>query len=152
MIELDYADREYTMGVLLPKTSNIENIQLEYLNNWINNLVETKVELSLPKFTHRTKIQLASILKHLGLKSLFNSNNADLSRMVDDAYVTNIIHEAVVIVDEDGTEATAATTAVVAKCLCRAQTQKIIFNANHTFMYYIRHKKTNTILFLGTYS
>lgn len=66
-------------------------------------------------------------------------------------YISTMVHEAVVIVDENGTEAAAVSMAISKNFSHPEPSKPIVFYANRSFVYYIRHMSTNTILFLGDY-
>lgn len=148
MLEMKYRNEDYCMGIILPKTNNKFKLTINKLNEYTANLRNEKVKIYIPKFTHKKNIQLVPILQKLGVNDLFNSN-AKLD-IAEYAYVSRIIHEAVVVVDEEGTEASAATV-VIMKEMATMPREEIIFKANHSFAYYIVHKPTNTILFYGDF-
>ena len=134
MIELPYV-HDYAMGIILFKR-NMKNITSSEIINLLNfNLNMTKIKLYIPRFKQRNKYILNNSLKKIGLDNVSDQN------------LFKIIHEAVVVVNEEGTEASAAT-AVVSRTLF---TEDIIFNANKPFIYYIRHLDTNIILFYGIF-
>lgn len=163
MIELPYSEKDYVMGIILPKNLSTDS-ELEYsINNipifppaeiteLINNLEYKLVDLYLPRFTHRKNIQLPPILKKMGLFDIFDER-ADLDITLDKIPVSNIIHEAVVIVDENGTEAAAATivTTTSASLGPSIKPEPIVFKADHAFIYYIRYVPNNLFLFYGDY-
>ena len=108
--------------------------------------------MAIPKFEIRKKTNLVSQLKKHGVKDLFLEDKCDLSTISKDIYVEQIIHEAVIIVDEEGTEAAAVTAMMLCQNSCsRPKQPNKIFNANHPFYFYIRYMPTNTILFIGNY-
>ncbi|QTF49638.1 serpin [Acanthamoeba polyphaga mimivirus] len=162
LIELPYNDEDYVMGIILPKVYNTDNVDYTInnvpmfspaeINEFINNCQYSKVELYVPKFTQRKRYEFVPILKKMGLTHLFNKNDTDLNIMAKDAYISRIIHEAVVVIDEIGTEA-AATTIVIGQAMAtRPVKQKIkVFKADHAFIYYIRHQPTGLFLFFGDY-
>ena len=150
VVELPYTG-EYCMGIILPWDKGSTA-------NYAYPLTNTKtyqnayVDLRIPKFTHRRNIDLIPMLQKLGVTDLFDSQHCRLDRMsYEPAYVSNMVHEAVVIVDEVGTEAAAATICMSDNCLS-SEPQPIVFNANHSFIYYIKHSRTNTLLFVGEYA
>ena len=149
LLEMSYKNEDYVMGVILPKKGiPIPKLTNDEMNSMVKKLQEEEVEIYFPKFTHRKNIQLVSLLKKLDVKTLFNTD-AQLN-IADDAYISNIIHEAVVIVDESGTEASAATV-VIGKSMAMPNQRIIVFKADHPFVYYIRHRPTNIILFFGSF-
>lgn len=158
MIEIPYQNAEYVMGVVLDKGSHVLKSShdiwksaLKHLNESIQNMRSTKVQLSLPKFTQRTNIGLVAEFQKHGVKTLFHPKNADLSGIGSKLYISDIIHEAVVIVDEEGTEAAATTAVFMELECCHEPTPPVVFRCDKSFMYYIRHVPSNTLLFLGDY-
>ncbi len=151
ILELPYSGGDLSMLILLPKDS-IEQLEseltIENLNNWTARLKEEEVSIYLPRFKFETKYFMAKTLREMGMSSAFG--NADFSGMTGrrDLYISNVIHQAFVEVNEEGTEA-AAATAVVMK---EAAMMKKLFNADHPFIFIIREKETGNILFLGRVS
>jgi serine protease inhibitor len=157
-LELPYKDKELSMIVLLPKSedglSSLENeMDFEKLNEWTSNLKSTEVdEIYLPKFEFDYGKELSEDFKELGMVSAFSAEGADFSKMTGDRdlYISKVIHKAFVKVDEEGTEAAAATvvTMNVASAL-ENPTPRIIFRADHPFIFMIRENSTGAILFMG---
>lgn len=152
ILELPYKGEKISMLILLPKgnlsTSTIEPLTIEKLNEWKSKMKETKLDaIYLPKFEFDTKYFLNKDLKDLGMPTAF-SNNADFSGMSGkrDLFISFVIHQAYVKVDEKGTEA-AAATAVGMKLT--AVMPGNIFRADHPFIFIIQQKDTGNILFLG---
>ena len=109
-----------------------------------------EVILSLPKFEHRLRCSMKPILQKMGVHEVFTTQ-ADLSKIANETYVTQIIHEVVVKLDENGTEA-AAATAIMTNSFSVGESKGIIFNANHPFYYAIIHVPSHLNLFSGIYS
>ncbi|QKF94742.1 serpin [Fadolivirus algeromassiliense] len=149
LLEMQYIDKDYSMGIILSKNNTVPQIQYDELKNLIDKLSSNDIKVYIPKFTHRKNTQLVPILQKLGVVDLFN-HNAKLN-IADRAYVSKVIHEAVVLVDEEGTEASAVTV-VIAKEMAMMPRESIVFKADHPFIYYIRHIPTNMILFYGSIS
>jgi serine protease inhibitor len=104
----------------------------------------------IPKFNYRNKFNVNESLEKLGLTSMFH--NFDFGEMTDDKiYVDKVFHEVVVIVDEDGTEATATTTVLMSRGMDFIRSDGVTFIANHPFTYYIRYKPMDIILFIGNF-
>jgi serpin B len=159
-IELPYEKSEFVMNIILPTDKKCDLNQLNFfeasvLNKILVNSQFETVKLSLPKFNSRSKFELTKAFKMLGLKDLFDKNNCDLSKLSNkNLFVSQIIHEAIMIVDEEGTEA-ASTTAVdmvFENCSIPKELDYKIFNADHMFQYCIRHKSSGTILFSGIFN
>ena len=149
LIELPYVGNEFCFGVLLPKQVGIVPIlDINQLGIVIQSLKSEDVRLSLPKFTHRRNVNLIPLLQQSGVNDLF-TYTANLDKIAQGTFISTAIHEAVVIVDEEGTEAAATTVMMMSKGL--VMTKDFVFNANHSFIYYIRHNPTNTVLFVGDY-
>ena len=143
-IMLDYKNRDYAMIVCLPKS---ESVGFDF-DPFSYTYAKCEVNLTLPRFTHRSKFDLVMSLKNLGITELFNPLNQDLFNISkNQVFVNSIIHDAIVIVDEDGVEA-AATTSIL---FDQAESKTFNFNANHSFYYAIVHKPEQLILFNGVF-
>ena len=170
ILSMPYETSEFAMDIFLQKGWNnnpsenmakINELKDTYMNYDLELIMRNnvKVEVYFPKFTQRKKSQLVNVFKQMGVKLIFDQNgNAEFSNMVrvpvKDArhvYVSDIIHEAVVIVDEEGTEAAAATAVTMKYLNCVDDEEKHIFRADHPFMYQIRHLNTGIILFQGIF-
>ncbi|XP_036913988.1 leukocyte elastase inhibitor-like [Sturnira hondurensis] len=129
-----------------------EQLTLEKLREWTKpeNLDSIEVNVHLPKFKLEESYNLNSHLARLGVEDLF-SNKADLSGMsgTRDLFLSKIIHKSFVEVNEEGTEAAAATAGIVAYCSLRFEES---FVADHPFIFFIRHNPSTSILFLGRLS
>ncbi|XP_032905363.1 leukocyte elastase inhibitor-like isoform X4 [Amblyraja radiata] len=156
IIELPYVQDELSMIILLPDDNNgLETLQrsftLNRLRNWTNpkNMSITSVEVTLPKFKLEEKYDLSSILPNLGMVDAFDSMKANFSGMSEgeDLSVSKVIHQSFVEVDEEGTEAAAATAVTIVSTSTRFPPEE--FKADHPFLFFIRHAKTQSILFYG---
>jgi len=153
ILELPYKGDEISMLVLLP-TGNLETIEsgltTEKLKEWKAKMKEEKLDaIYLPKFEFNTKYFMAKTLSDMGMPAAFNSN-ADFSGMdgTKNLFISQVIHQAFVKVDEEGTEA--AGVAAAAKTLSVSEVSpRKIFNADHPFIFIIQEKNTGNILFLG---
>ena len=83
------------------------------------------------------------------MKDLFDESKSDLSGVdgSQDLYVSHVIHKAYVEVNEEGTEA-AAATAVVMKMTCMPR-PLVVFRADHPFLFFIKHIQSGSVLFMG---
>jgi len=151
-ISLPYKGNEYCMDIILPKSLDLPQLTHEDIDNLIKGYhMKYEVNLYLPKFTHRKNISLSNAFKQLGVTDIFENSRANFSNLTSaPVYVDQIIHEAVVIVDEVGTEAAAVTVASLCLESCRI-IPTATFRADHPFIYLIRHRGSNTILFRGDY-
>jgi serine protease inhibitor len=148
-VELMYKDTDYCMGFILPKSDVSLDKCTSYLGD--GNFESKYVKLFIPKFTQRKRMDLIPYMKKLGMTDLFDSTSRLDNMVSSDAYVSVLIHEAVVIVNETGTEASAVTVAVCQSKGIRRNPEPIIFRADHSFIYYIKHIPTKTLLFVGDY-
>lgn len=157
LIEKPYRDNIFTMGFFLPKDSaaTMDNLDTQRINYIMSHLSSRIVNVSIPKFKQQYRNDLNDIIKQLGVKTIFdtsvNFGHIFASTGHKSYFVSKVIHEAVITVDEKGTEA-AAMTAIITVYSAFSRDRPIIFNANHPFAYYIRHIPSNIIVFLGKYA
>uniref|UniRef100_A0A3Q2WEY5 Serpin domain-containing protein n=1 Tax=Haplochromis burtoni TaxID=8153 RepID=A0A3Q2WEY5_HAPBU len=113
--------------------------------------VDQRVVLHLPKFKLEENYKLNDPLAKLGMKDVFCAGSADLSGMNGEGglFLSTVAHKAFVEVNEEGTEAAAATGVVFSACCYIPDTH---FTADHPFLFFIRHNKTKSILFFGRFS
>lgn len=159
VLEMPYQGGELSMVILLPEDIEDEStglkkieeqITLEKLREWTKreNLENIDVHVKLPRFKIEESYILNSNLGRLGLQDLFNSSKADLSGMSGsrDLFISKIVHKAFVEVNEEGTEAAAATAGIATFCMLLPEEE---FTADHPFIFFIRHNPTANVLFLG---
>jgi serpin B len=110
---------------------------------------EDEVEVTLPKFTFTSQTRLKAPLSNLGMPSAF-SDNADFSRLTADKaqQLQDVVHQAFVDVNEEGTEAAAATFHIFGNAPGPVA-QTVYFRADHPFLFTIQDNRTGAILFLG---
>jgi len=152
ILELPYKGEKISMLILLPKEieglkSVEENLTVEKLSQWRENLSETQIAVLLPKFTAETKYDLKVNLQNMGMKMPFDTFNADFSGIneTEQLYIDQAVHKAFVNVYELGTEAAAATGIEVRATSGPPAT----FRADHPFIYLIQDNETGNILFVG---
>ena len=150
VLKLPYEGNDLSMIIILPKENNISVVESELnptnLTTWINSLDEIEININIPKFKFEAEYTLNDVLDEMGMKDAFVPGIADFSGMdgTTDLYISHVLHKAFVEVNEEGTEAAAATAVIVAT---RAITD--IFNADHPFVFLIQHEETGAILFMG---
>ena len=151
ILELPYKGEEISMLILLPK-ENLDSIEFslnaEKLTEYKNQIQSTKLDtIYLPKFEFDTKYTMNNVLKAMGMPTAF-SMSADFSGMdgTQKLYIDKVIHQAYVKVDEQGTEAAAATAVVVS---LKSAMPSNVFRADHPFIFLIQETNTGNILFLG---
>jgi len=152
-LEMPYKAKELSMVVLLPK--KIDGLgELEKaltpgkVAEWLPKLRQQEVAASLPKFKATSEFSLADTLSAMGTKQLFRQGTADLSGMNGqrNLFVSAVIHKAYVEVNEEGTEAAAATGVIVKEDAAPVRAE---FRADHPFFFLIRDNHSGSILFIG---
>jgi serpin B len=152
-VQLPYDGNELSMVIFLPKADQFKIFESgltgEKAAQIIQGLKSSEVDLSLPKFKIESEYGLSKALKALGMKNAFDSNTADFSGMdgAKDLFITNVVHKAWVTVDENGTEAAAATGVVVGTTSMPVDIKEM--KIDHPFIFLIRDMKTGAILFIG---
>ncbi|HJN09530.1 MAG TPA: serpin family protein [Pirellulaceae bacterium] len=154
VLELPYGDGSLSMVVLLPEKidglPDLEaNLTTENLQKWIRKLKSEKVKVYLPKFKTTSQFKMSSTLKSMGMVSAFDPSLADFSGMTGgkDLFISAVIHKAFVDVNEEGTEAAAATAVVTGRPA--PITEPPVFRADHPFLFMIRDDRNGAILFVG---
>lgn len=156
VIELPYQGDKVSMLILLPKDSTElspveESLTLDNLTLWKNSLRNQTVNVQIPKFKVETEYTLNELLIDLGMPSAFDPNSANLSAITDqeDLYISAALHKAFVEVNEEGTEAAAATGIVIGTTSVQVNP---LFRADHPFVFIIQDSETGNILFMGRVS
>lgn len=156
VLDLSYKGGEYIMTVILPRDHN----GIEKLSGRINNKLLNKhdslkqrkeVLVYLPKFRLETEYELNKHLNALGMEKAF-APSADFSGMTGEKelMISAVLHKAFIDVDEEKTEAAAATAVVMKLTAVRPSPRAPVeFRADHPFVFLIRHKKEQAILFIG---
>ncbi|NP_001187426.1 leukocyte elastase inhibitor [Ictalurus punctatus] len=161
VLDLPYVEEELSMVVLLPQESEdgsdpLQKLECELtvdkLLEWTNQEKMdrwTDIIVHLPKFKLEEQYSLKDILNKMGMSSLFQASAADLTGMSSKGglFVSSVTHKAFVEVNEEGTEAAAATAVMVNFCMARGEH----FMADHPCLFFIRHNPTKSILFFGKY-
>jgi serpin B len=157
VLELPYAGDDLSMIVLLPrKVDGIgaleNNLTATSLVEWMKELRQQEVDVYLPKFKLTREFSLAATLKAMGMTDAFGGE-ADFSGMDGRKhwlYISEAVHKAFVDVNEEGTEAAAATAVgITASAVMRQPRPPPVFRADHPFVFLIQDKQTGSILFLG---
>ena len=155
LLEMPYEHSSNTtvsMIILLPKdtepTSWDTTLDAPKLTAMENNLSHTRVEVYVPKFKMETRYSLSDSLGAMGMPTAF-TDKSDFSGMdgTKNLSIRDVIHKAYVNVDEEGTEAAAATAATIEV----VSTKPIppVFRADHPFLFVIQEKESGNILFMG---
>lgn len=140
------------MIVILPEEGKFHDVEdqlsLEFFSNIKEKFEYAGVDLKFPKFDFKNRLPLNDVFAEMGMKSAFDG--ADFSRMADrnDLFISDILQDAFIKVDEEGTEA-GATSAVITSCGIMVVKGVVQFHCDHPFIFIIEEKDTGTILFMG---
>ena len=138
----------------------VNNLTNEKLNNIFNNTKSASsnlhVHLSLPRFTYDYEVEeFNSVLSDLGIKEAFNPLSANFKKIIDvpdkNLYVSTAIHKTKIELNETGTKAAAVTFFGMdgATALLEKDWEDVYVTFNKPFVYLIREKNTNEMLFFG---
>ncbi len=151
-LDLGYEGANVSMTLILPAEGGMEafltSLNASKLENIVAGLSSTTVNLSLPKFTFESSIEPGQLLDAMGMSAAFSPSLADLSGITGkrDLYVGNIVHKGFISVDEEGTEAAAATGATIDAMIV---TKPVTLSFNRPFLFVIRDRDTGLVLFMG---
>jgi serpin B len=154
-LELPYKGNDLSMVVLLPKkVDGLPELEKKLteanLAAWLGRLQKREVMVALPKFKMTREFGLNQVLQALGMRQAFIPGGADFTGMSGsgrELFISAVIHKAFVDVNEEGTEAAAATGVVIS--LASAVPNRVVFRADHPFVFLIRDNRSGSILFLG---
>ena len=152
VVELPYIGNQVSMLVVVPDQGRFEEFEdqfsVEELNRILDGISYSPVVLTFPRFEFETEISLASTLAAMGMPTAF-SDAADFSGMTGakDLFISDVFHKAFVSVDEEGTEAAAATAVVMA--VESMPESPIELTVDRPFLFLIREHETGTVLFMG---
>ncbi|SFH33628.1 serpin B [Pontibacter chinhatensis] len=151
VIDLPYGNQQYSMTIVMPKADRtvqqvVEELSDANLNSWLSAADTSKLELHMPKFKLEYGKKLNQMLEQQGMGIAF-SPQADFSRMLEGQAglaISEVMHKTFVEVNEEGTEAAAATS--VGMVLTSIPSS---IRIDRPFVFLIREKSSNAILFIG---
>ena len=152
ILELPYKGDDISMYIILPSENDIEGFEKDFTLGYYNDLKDTlnsdQVKILLPKFTFDAKAELNEPLQDMGIVDAFDSSKADFTGISASGglFISEVVHQAHIGVNEKGTEAAAATIIAMEES---APYNKYEFTADHPFMFFIEDKRTGCILFMG---
>jgi serpin B len=153
-ISKPYRDSGLSFCIILPgKLFGIEEIEdqmnSDFLKEILDNTYLTSTSLSIPKLKLESTCELSDALKKRGLRTAFSSE-ADFSRITKAApmMLQKVIHKASIEMDEENTEAAAATAVVVR---ITGKSSYKVFKADHPFIFFVLDNSSGDILFIGRY-
>ncbi len=157
VLEMPYAHdggRALSMLVLLPREDNLTAAEaaLDMLPELRQSLVSKRVDVFFPKCRLETEYSLPGTLAAMGMPTAFTPGAADFSGMdgTTDLYISDVVHKAFVDVNEEGTEAAAATGVVMRVLSAPSPEERIpVFRADHPFLLLIQDTESGNILFIG---
>ncbi|XP_039987392.1 glia-derived nexin [Xiphias gladius] len=151
VIELPYHGNTISMLIVLPSDEDtplsrvIPHISTATVQSWTKMMRLRKVHLVIPKFTADAEVDLKASLSALGITDIFSEDKADFRHLsAEPLHVSKALQKAKIVVNEDGTKAAAATTAIL---LARSSPPWV--TVDRPFLFLIRHNPTGTILFMG---
>ena len=149
-VELPYGDSAFSMVVLLPHSGVsaddlVGELSAENWDSWMNTSYPANVVVELPKFKYGYKQLLNDPLINLGLGIAF-TDGADFSNITPGGgiHISRVIHQTFIDVNEEGTEAAAATIVEMIESAGPGT-----FRADRPFLYMIRENSTGALLFMG---
>ena len=152
-LELPYAGKTISMVIMLPKKkdglADLENaFTAEGLEKWLGGLKTNRLGVYVPRFTTSSKFRLADTLKSMGMTDAFSVPPADFSGIdgKKTLAIDEVVHQAFVDVNEEGTEAAASTAVTMLESTAMPETE---FRADHPFLFLIRDTASKSILFVG---
>ncbi|XP_042901651.2 iripin-2 [Parasteatoda tepidariorum] len=155
VIELPYKGNNISMMILLPNeldglSAVEENLTIETIASVRKQLNEQKVILSLPKFEVEYSRDMTGDFKAVGAADVFDGSKANFTGIADAGlYVSQVMHKAAIEVNEEGSEAAAATAIVMPIMAPMPLIPPVVFNANHPFIFAIMDNRNEMIMFAG---
>lgn len=157
-VDIPFLGNDLSMLVLQPDAGTIDSWQAgltpAVLNGIVAQLASTSsIKLSLPRFTFSSTPNIAGALQSLGMTDAFSETNADFSGIdgQPNLYISALLQQARISVDENGAMAAAATATVVSPTTVSQPPppQQFTMTVDHPFLFFIRERGTGTILFMG---
>ncbi|XP_068538978.1 protein Z-dependent protease inhibitor [Anas acuta] len=149
VLKLPYKGKAYMLVVIPEKEGDYisleDHLTTDLVESWLANMKSRKMDISFPKFKLEQKYKMKKLLYALGIRNIF-SRTADLSHLTDQEYVTvsQVVQKAVIEVDENGTEATAATGSEII-----AFSAPPVIKVDRPFLFMIFEETFKTLLFIG---
>ncbi|XP_072547792.1 leukocyte elastase inhibitor-like isoform X2 [Salminus brasiliensis] len=163
ILEMPYAGKDLSMLIMLPRemqddTTGLEkleqNLTYENFMEWTrpDMMENVEVQVSLPRFKLEETYDMKGLLVSMGMVDAFDPVKCDFSRMspCDDLVLSKVVHKSFVEVNEEGTEAAAATAAIMMMRCAMLPPERFV--ADHPFLFFIRHNESRSILFCGRFS
>ncbi|XP_030072417.1 glia-derived nexin [Microcaecilia unicolor] len=151
VIELPYYDGSLSMLIAIPTEEStplsaiIPHISTKTIQSWMT-MTQKRVQVILPKFSAEAETDLKEPLKNLGIMDMFDQSKANFAKITrtEHLHVSHILQKTKIEVNEDGTKASSATTAILI-----ARSSPPWFIVDRPFLFFIRHNPTGAVLFMG---
>lgn len=152
LLSIPFKGRDLSMMFALPKkTGALADLESKTtaasVGTWVAGIRPSEVVVALPRFELTKKFDLVPTLRDMGMKTAFGPS-ADFSGLTDKErlYISDVVHKAFVLVNEEGAEA-AASTGIGFRPTSMPVRRN--FRADHPFLFFIRDNKSGSILFIG---
>jgi serpin B len=151
-VEMPYVGGSTSMLLIVPDAGTFDsvesNLSTAFLRKVVDRLDGKAVHLTMPKFEMSSGFSAKKMLSELGMASAFNPDEANFSAMspADKLFIQDVQHKAYITVDEEGTEAAAASAAGMG---ITSMPQYTKVTVDRPFIFAIRHRETGAILFMG---
>ncbi len=153
VVSLPYLSSDFNMLVFVPDEGSFRDFESDFssetLISTMNEMEFVTVNLTMPKFDFESTINANDALKALGMEEAFDVDKADFSEItkMNELMITDVLQKTTITVDEEGTEAAAATAVIVG--IRSMPSEPVSLVIDRPFYFFIMHKPTNTILFMG---
>jgi serine protease inhibitor len=160
MLGMNYKGQELQFVALLPSAKtpkgSLENLSLEQFNELYKKMSKRQIQVAVPKFKLNSEMEMSTLLEKLGMPLAFDPVKANFQGLREkkskkNIYLSKVIHEAVIELNETGTEAAAATGVVAVRATAIMPVKPLVLRLDRPFFYAILHPKTGVILFMGTF-
>lgn len=153
-VSLPYMSRDFSMVIIVPDQDTFKNFQdslsAESLARILAEMAPRALNLQMPKLNFESNINANQPLKSMGMAEAFNPDLSDFTGIADiaDLHITDVLHKATITVDEQGTEAAAATAVIIGRESAPID-EPISLVIDRPYLFFILHIPTDTILFMG---
>ena len=161
LLDLPYDGLEISMTILLPDAGTFRGFEqamdAALFSRTLESIERDYIELTMPKFEFESEFSLSDPLKAMGMPNAFDRSASEFSGMdgrsclagdLPCLVISNVVHKAFVSVDEEGTEA-AAATGVITEKVVSGRPDPIRIMVDRPFIFLIRDRATDAILFVG---
>lgn len=153
---LPYFGAELDLVVILPSPGTfpdfVRGLDAAAVRGILEGLTERKLDLWMPKFEIHGDIPLKAELQKAGMVQAFEAGSAEFRPIAEGVFISEAFHQATLIVDEEGTEAAAATAFVGSRTSAPPPEEPVLFKIDHPFVFLLRDRPTNAPLFVGHFA